>query len=180
MKNMASPWRVLLLGFAFLALQACNKVDDAEKKPEGTPVSISGYNYTIEGIQEFYVNGAWGGNLGIGDGGGSIVCCVMLPDKWTPGLSATVAWRRSDCQGNGPGNARCPFGTQGEGWHEKTLKTIVPIEPYDRPNAVQVIFLPNDEVKIYSFRAGVLNPDHPSKLGPPRPLGHPEWKLYHE
>ncbi len=179
LKLQSTLWRVLLLGFVFLTLQACSKADDADKKPEGTPVSISGYNYTIEGIQEFYVNGAWGGGISIGGGGGSIVCCVMLPDKWTPGLSVTVEWRRSDCQGNGPGNERCPFEPDRK-WHYKNLKVIVPIEPYDHPNGVQVMFLPNDEVKIYSFRAGVLNPDHPSKLGPPRPLDHPEWKPYHE
>ncbi len=173
-----SLWRILLLGFVFLTLQACSKADDADKKPEGTPVSISGYNYTIEGIQEFYVNGAWGGNLGIGDGGGSIVCCVMLPDKWTPGLSATVEWRRSDCQGNGPGNERCPFGTHGEGWHEKTLKSTVPVEPYDRPNTLQVMFLPNDEVKIYSSMYDAGHTSHPSKLGRPYPIGHPEHPAY--
>ena len=179
LKPQSTLWRILLLGFVFLTLQACSKADDADKKPEGTPVSISGYNYTIEGIQEFYVNGEWGGGLGIG-AGYDMTCCVMLPDKWTPGLSATLEWRRSDCQGNGPGNERCPFGTHGEGWHEKTLKSTVPIEPYDRPNAVQVMFLPNDEVKIYVVPVDPDHPDHPAKLGRPHPIDHPEWKPYHE
>lgn len=180
LKSQSTFWWVLLLGLTCLALQACSKTEEANKKPEGTAVAISGYNYTIEGIQEFYVNGTWGSNLGIGDGGGGRVCCVMLPDKWTPGLSATVEWRRSDCGGNGPGNARCPFGTHGEGWKEKAIKVLVPIEPYNRPNELQVVFLPNDEVKIYSFYAGLQHPDHPAKLGDPRPLDHPEWRPYHE
>lgn len=179
LKLQSTLWRVLLLGFVFLTLQACSKADDADKKPEGTPVSISGYNYTIEGIQEFYVNGAWGGGISIGGGGGSIVCCVMLPDKWTPGLSATVEWRRTDCKGDK--FKRCPERVEDlDKWPMLSTKKNVLIEPYDHPNGVQVMFLPNDEVKIYSFRAGVLNPDHPSKLGAPRPLDHPEWKPYHE
>jgi hypothetical protein len=162
-----------------LLLTACRQSADqaaTPAKPTGTPVSISGYNYTIEGIQEFYVNGAWGSNLGIADGGGSTVCCVQLPDKWTPGLSATVKWERSDCGGNGPGNARCPFGTGGEGWHLKNLDATVPIEPYERPYDLQVMFLPGDEIKLYVFGAGPINPAHPSKLGRPHPIGHPEWK----
>lgn len=171
-----SLWKVGVCCLLAFLLQACSKANDTPK-PEGTPVSISGYNYTLEGIQEFYVNGAWGGGISIGGGDGT-VCCVQLPDKWTSGLTVTVEWKRSDCGGSGPGNDRCPIG--GDEWHFKTLKKTVPIEPYDRPNWLQVMFLPDDEVKIYSFGAGPLNPDHPSKLGRPHPIGHPEWKRYHE
>ena len=167
-------WQIFSVLLLSSALQACSKVDDAAAKPEGTPVSISGYNYTNEGIQEFFVNAGWGGGLGIGEGGG-MVCCIALPDKWTPGLTATVEWRRSDCGGSGPGNERCPIGKRP--WAPpKTIKTTVPIEPYDRPNGAQVMFLPNDEVKIYVAPVYPEHPDHPAKLGRPHPIGHPEWK----
>lgn len=156
-------------------LQACKPADEASSKPEGSPASISGYNYTIEGIQEFSVNGQWGGNLGIGDGGGSNVCCVMLPKKWQPGLTAEVEWRRSDCGFRDPENERCPSDINKE-WHFKTLKKTVPIDFYDRPYGIYVAFLPNDEVKIYVTLAGLDNPEHPAKLGRARPLDHPEWK----
>lgn len=154
-------------------LQGCGKTEEPAKE-EGSASSISGFNYSNEGIQEFYVNGQWGGAISIGGGYGN-VCCVVIPDKWAPGLSATVTWRRSDCGGSGPGNNRCPFGTGGEGWHHKTLEATVPVEPYDRPNDVQVMFLPNDEVKIHVSHFDPDHPDHPSKLGKPRPLDHPEW-----
>jgi hypothetical protein len=157
-----------------LLLTACGQSAEQAAKPTGTPVSITGYNYTIEGIQEFYVNGAWGSNLGIADGGGSTVCCVQLPDKWTPGLSAKISWRRSDCGGTGPGNTRCPIGKRP--WHYKNLEATVPIEPYERPYDLQVMFLPGDEIKLYIFWAGPSHPAHPSKLGRPHPIGHPEWK----
>ena len=172
LKLQSTLWRVLLLGFVFLTLQACSKADDADKKPEGTPVSISGYNYTIEGIQEFYVNGEWGGGLGIG-AGYDMTCCVMLPDKWTPGLSATVEWRRTDCKGDKV--KRCPERVEDlDKWPMSSTKKVIPIEPYDRPNAVQVMFLPNDEVKIYVVPVDPDHPDHPAKLGRPHPIGHPE------
>lgn len=160
---------LLLSGF----LLACNRADGESAKQEGTPVSISGYNYTIEGIQEFRVNDQWGGGVSIG-GGYGIVCCIVIPDKWKPGLTAEIEWRRSDCGGNGPGNDRCPIGKRP--WAPaKTLKTIVPIERYDQPYTAYVVFLPNDEVKIYISPFGPDNPKHPSRLGRPRPIDHPEW-----
>jgi len=159
--------RCLLLSvFLLVAVTAC------DSKDEGSASSIAGYNYTNEGIQEFYVNGQWGSNLGIGDGGGSYVCCIMLPKKWTPGLSATVAWVRSDCQGDRIN--RCPNG--GDSWPHKTLEATVPIEPYDRPYTTYVAFLPKDEVKIYVTPMGLISSKHPAKLGMPRPLDHPEWE----
>ena len=162
------------LGLLLLAivLQSCSKSTD-ETQPEGTPASVTGYNYTFEGIQEFYVNGAWGGGVSVGGGNGQ-VCCVQLPDRWTPGLTAKVHWVRSDCGDENVGGKRCPFG--GDSWPHKDLEATVAIEPYDRPGDVQVMFLPKDEIKIYVFGAGPINPAHPSKLGTPRPLDHPEWK----
>jgi hypothetical protein len=153
-------------------LPAC---DSAEQ--EGSASSISGYNYTNEGIQSFYVNGQWGGAISIGGGGGSYGCCVTLPQKMKPGLSAKVTWVRSDCQGDRI--KRCPRGTGGNGWaQDKTLEATVPIERYERAYTTYVAFLPNDEVKIYVTLEGLGNPNHPAKLGRPRPLDHPEWKPY--
>lgn len=113
--------------------------------------------------------------MSIGAGGGSNVCCVNLPKKWQPGLSAEVTWRRSDCGFRDPENERCPSDINKE-WHFKTLKATVPIEFYDRPSGFYVTFLPNDEVKIYVSPYGPDHPDHPSKLGRAHPLDHPEWK----
>ena len=168
---------VYAIATALLAImvQGCSKAEPP--KQEGTASSIAGYNYTTEGIQEFFVNEAWSGGLGIGEGGGSIVCCVMLPDKWKEGLSATVSWRRSDCGGvDENGDSKCAKMEIGT-WPKKTLKKEVPIELYSQPSRVQVMFLPNDEVKIYVSSLGPQHPDHPSKLGRARPLDHPEWKL---
>lgn len=173
--------RVLLLCwalFAVLLLTACSK---APPKNEASSTSISGYNYTSEGIQEFYVNGAWGGAISIG-GGGATVCCINLPDKWTPGLKVMVEWERSDCGLEGPRGSRCPvppdFETTGKlpPWQHKKLKEEVAIEPFEKSDTVQVFFLPNDEVKIYVSSLGPGNQDHPAHLGRPHPLDNPNWK----
>lgn len=166
---------ILGVALALFSLASCAPADPGPKKEEGVPVGIEGYNYTIEGIQEFSVDGAWGGGISIGGGGAGVVCCVVLPPQWRSGLSAKVRWVRSDCRGTGPGNPRCPFGTGGEGWHHQNLEVEVPVEPYERPNRVMVVFLPKDEVKIYVMSSKVSLEDF-EKLGDPRPLDHPEWR----
>ncbi|MFG6447156.1 DUF3304 domain-containing protein [Roseateles sp. BYS180W] len=164
-----------------LLLTGCYKAPEPDK--DSIPTSIVGHNYTSEGIQEFYVDGGWGGGLGIGQGGASNVCCVVLPAKWRPGLEVTVEWVRSDCGGRVIDEKRCPplppgfaIGQKPPRWERKTLKKIVPIEPYERVWDLQVMFLLNDEVKIYSSRFDVIHPEHPSGLGKPRPLDNPDWK----
>lgn len=173
--------RVLLLGWALFAvlLTACSK---APPKNEASSSSISGYNYTREGIQEFYVNGAWGGAISIG-GGGATVCCVNLPDKWTPDLKVTIEWKRSDCGERGPGgNDRCPSfshlqaGDEIPEWQMKNMKKEVAVESFEKGDTVQVFFLPNDEVKVYVSSLGPGHQDHPAHLGRPHPLDNPNGK----
>ncbi len=159
-------------------LTACSK---EPLKNEASSSSISGYNYTSEGIQEFFVTGAWGSGISIG-GGGAMVCCVNLPDKWTPDLKVTVEWERSDCGPEGPRGSRCPVPPDLEitgklpPWAHKKLKKNVPIEPYEKSDTVQVFFLPNDEVKVYVYPDDPHAVGHPAKLGPPHPLDNPNWK----
>lgn len=170
----------LLLAVCFVwMLTACSK---EPPKNEASSNAISGYNYTSEGIQEFFVNGAWGSGISIG-GGGATVCCVNLPDKWTPDLKVTIEWKRSDCGERGPGGGdRCPSfshlqpGDKIPEWQMKTLKKEVPIEPYEKSDTVQVFFLPNDEVKVYVYPDDPHAVGHPAKLGSPHPLDNPNWK----
>lgn len=49
--------RMWIIGVAVLLL-ACGK---ELPKNEASASTISGFNYSSEGIQEYYVNGAWGG-----------------------------------------------------------------------------------------------------------------------
>lgn len=174
--------RTQLLSWALLGvllLTACSK---ESPKNEASSSSISGYNYTSEGIQEFFVNGTWSGGISIG-GGGATVCCVNLPDKWTPDLRVTIEWERSDCGERGPTNTRCPplpagfeAGQTPPPWHYKKLKKEVPIEPFEKGDTIQVFFLPNDDLKIYVSSLGPGHQDHPAHLGHPHPVGNPNGK----
>jgi len=60
---------------------------------EKVGLSYRAYNHTNEHIASIVINGE-GGILDAGahgEGGG--VCCVVLPQKWRPGLSATIKWQ---------------------------------------------------------------------------------------
>ncbi len=172
--------RVLLLCWALFAvlLTACSK---APPKNEASSSSIAGYNYTSEGIQEFFVNGAWGGGISIG-GGGATVCCVNLTEKWSPELKVTIEWERSDCGERGPGSARCPIPENETAlsppvkWQYKKFQKEVPLEPFEKSDTVQVFFLPNDEVKVFVSSLGPGHPEHPAHLGRPHPLDNPNGK----
>ena len=148
--------------FALLTLTACDVTNNDQPDPNLTASSLSRYNFSSEGIQEFYVDGVWGSGVGIGSGGGS-VCCVMIPRKWHEGLQVTVEWRRSDCGGVNENNHSKCAGMKGD-WPMKILKKIVPIESYDVLDETQVFFLPHDEIKIYVTDKSPWHAGHPSKL----------------
>lgn len=137
-------------------------------KPDKIAAPVTGYNYTFEGVQGFSVNDASGQNLPPFGGGGGQSCCAMLPAKWTPDLKATVHWTIGHF--TKPWSERKNLSVLEQEaccWTQRTLEKTVSIEPYAEPGVLQVFFLPNDEIKVYSFDAGPSNPNHPSKMGYP-------------
>jgi hypothetical protein len=78
----------LSLGLVVCALMGC-----ADEK---IPVSIVGYNHTDKYIHSFTVNGGGGSNAFAHSGGGSFVCCVLVPPKWRPELKAQIRWMNED------------------------------------------------------------------------------------
>src|SRR5699024_5353072 len=63
-------------------------------------LTFHGYNYTDHYIDNYYVDGAWGGNLFLSDkttGGGKSTCCV----RWVVGqklpVTVKVRWESSAC-----------------------------------------------------------------------------------
>jgi hypothetical protein len=108
------------------------------------PVSLVGYNHTDKTIAAFYVNGAWGGNITPGSGGGSFVCCAELPDPWHVGYAVTVTWE--DHQG-------------------RLQRSVVPVPEYD-PKTVagfKVHFLRDGQIKVFANRVMLGHPDYPLK-----------------
>ncbi|WP_155520603.1 DUF3304 domain-containing protein, partial [Ralstonia solanacearum] len=51
------------------------------------------------------------------------VCCLIYPEKWSPGLTAKVKWTTSSSDPNATGDAAKPH------WHE----AVVPIDQYSKP-----------------------------------------------
>src|SRR5450830_56426 len=146
----ANSWRVvpklsaLALGLGLLAsLSGCAK--------EMIPVSVTGYNHMKdESIAGFSVNGGSGGNLApeSADEGG--MCCVSIPERWRPGMKATVTWEYGySSRDSGP-----PFPPQ---------KVVVDIPEYTPENLgnVQVHFYSNHRIKVVVSRYGIRGPAYP-------------------
>ncbi|MET3493653.1 DUF3304 domain-containing protein [Variovorax boronicumulans] len=149
---------------AGMGLAACKPVT---AKP--LTVGITGYTFTSEGIQEYYVNGVRGSNLPPYGGGGSTSCCVPLPAKWTPDLTVKVDWitghwtvPMEQIMAMDISDAiKCCLA-------RRTLSKVVPVERYEVAALVQVFFLPEDEIKVWVYDPGPQNPSHPSRMGYPK------------
>jgi hypothetical protein len=124
-------------------LQACGD--------SGTPVSLTAYNHgRTHDIEYFTVNGP--GGVGLRRGGRSgETCCIVIPNKWRPGLKTSVTW--SYISPNDKESEVMPVITR-----------EVEFQKYSEPNAVQVHFYENDKVKIVVSRCSPEHPFYPLSL----------------
>ena len=106
--------------------------------------SLTGYNHTDKFIGAFYVNGAWGGNISQGTGGGSFVCCADLPNPWYEGYSVTVEWEDED---------------------SIMHKRVVPVPQYEarKTAGLKVHFLRSGQIKVFAGPTFLGHPDYPLK-----------------
>ncbi len=170
-------FRWLTLGCALvmvLALSGCEP--PAPRKVQDMAVGITGYNFTAEGVQEYYVNGSRGSNLPPYGGGGSTSCCVKLPGEWTPEVTVKVDWTIGDWKV--PYAQIAHLSTKEQMaccWAERTLSKTVPVERYGKEGGgVQVFFLPNDEIKVWVTDLGLGHAWHPSGVAYPKNPADPE------
>ncbi len=118
------------------------------------PASVRGYSHYIENsIAHFMVNGAMGSNLDTDGGGSASSCCIVLPARWQPGLTATVHVEYSTPQGRPPPPPPRTF--------------EVPIEEYTDQNqgALQVHFYPRGKVRIVVSKYSPGHPKYPAMDG---------------
>ncbi|MGV2290596.1 DUF3304 domain-containing protein [Trinickia sp. YCB016] len=109
-------------------------------------------------VSDFSVNGTGGFQAGTG---ASFVCCVVLPDKWYPGLTAHVKWEVSDWRDHVNG---------GE------FEADVPVDRYFEHGRVWVHFLPDGTVRVVVSNDGPYSPLYP---GPHDPIPQKQpWKDY--
>ncbi|WP_082107289.1 DUF3304 domain-containing protein [Chromobacterium vaccinii] len=143
----------LLLTILFIAtLTGC--------KDEMVAVPVGAYNYTNHDINTVWANGKWVGGPRVNEGGGT-AGSIELPMKYASGTIVKVEWQRNACIHGTPdckkrdasGNIIQVFGS----------KTVT-IPPYDGETMaeVQILLLPNNEVRIYADNRGITHPDHPS------------------
>lgn len=133
--------RRLLLLILLVPLAACFE-------EETVAVSYSANNHTDKWIVSILVNDE-GGILGASpQGSGTGICCVVLPRKWRPGLSARIKWRydstpKLDSHGKVVTNDGVPVLIESP-WNERTIE----LPPYDdRMGTFQLHFYPSGDVK---------------------------------
>lgn len=110
-------------------------------KPKMMIASINPYNFTNVAVIDLFVNDTWGGNSDAHSGGGSSVCCVLIPEKWHPGLLANVKWKKNE----------------DPTWY--TAQAEIP--PYTESAGLQVLFLEKNQIKLYVNDYWPCTPMHP-------------------
>ncbi|MES2870614.1 MAG: DUF3304 domain-containing protein [Pseudomonadota bacterium] len=142
----------------------------AESRPTMLGAPLSGVNHTSAAINYFSVNGSVGPNIGpYGGGPRSQKGAAVLPLKWRPGLMVVVEWEKDPNVGasvNWP-----PLGTEGyrAEYRKHAAKytrhrAVVEVAPYSELGALDVHFLPCDQVKVAAGTAYYGHPDHPYKF----------------
>jgi hypothetical protein len=152
--------RAILLLAGILTMTAC------QAQSKMLPTSVTGYNHTSAAINRFTVNGAGGPNIGPHQGGGSEVCCGVIPRVWTPGLRAIVEW---EADPNSNSSTKWPpLGTDAFRAELKkhaaqyTHHTVtVDIPKYDVAGSLKVHFLPCDQVRVSADNIKFGEPDYP-------------------
>ena len=139
-------------------------------KPKMLAAPVMGYNHTSAAINSFSLNGAGGPNIGPHQGGGKQSCCGLLPEEWHPGLTAEVVWEKD---ADPYSSSEWPEKRDSEAWHARMreeIKTwtqhraVVEIPQYGPEFcAIQVHFLPCDQVQVDTTCLTPQHPDYPYK-----------------
>jgi len=110
-------------------------------------VGVNGVNHMRNGnaIGQFYINGGAYGSIGDEGGGGSHMCCVMLPSVWRPGLQVEIRWELIDESVK----------------KQISYKAQVPVEKYDEVGDLVVHFFNNNKVRVVSSPYHVGGVSHP-------------------
>ena len=141
---------------AFAAMLASCGADDK------TAVSYTAYNETDRSIISIIINGEGGILHAPAHDGGGEMCCVVIPNRWKPGLKATIKWQESgDFQRDEHGEIVRIDGVPIV--IERPYKeTTVEIPKYDeRLGRFNVHFLPGGEVRAVVNLYGPRHPDYP-------------------
>lgn len=159
----ARTWMlVCLLGLALTACFGDEKIG----------VSYTTYNHTDEDIVSIVINGEGGIQDASAHEEGSRMCCVVLPEKWRPGLIATIKWQLDgDWQRDAQGKEVIRDGKKvlvPGPWKEQTVEVPRYISEELDWGTFYIHIFPNNEVKVLVNKFGASSPHHPF----PHPSGH--------
>ncbi len=139
-KGIAHPGIKALLVLLVVALLGCVFWD--RLFPGRTMIaSINPYNFTDVSIVDLYVNGTWGGNSYAHSGGGTSVCCISVPVKWNPDFTVKIKWKKTE--------------------DSKLYSAEAKIPRYVESAGLQVLFMGNDEIKVYLIDYWPCSSMHP-------------------
>ncbi|MDQ8034737.1 MAG: DUF3304 domain-containing protein [Bordetella sp.] len=176
--HLAASLRTLLapaLATLLVCLAACRPAEPPASPlppldPKGkAAVSMRGYNFTAEGVTGFDVNGARVSNLPAYGGGGKDTCCAMLPNRWSDGIKMRVDWQTSIWTVPYEQREHLPVEEQIRCCgRRRQLSAEVPVQRYERPATLQVLFLEDDKVQVWVSDYDLGHPSHPSGRHYPR------------
>ncbi|MET0775080.1 MAG: DUF3304 domain-containing protein [Pseudomonas mandelii] len=136
--------------------------------PEMVSTPVTAFNHTSASIIRFTINGAGGPHTPPHQGGEAEVCCSILPVQWNSGLRANVEWDKDpnpyeklerDQYGQIVKEAEIHHAA-GYSNHAATVE----IPKYaEGLCALQVHFLPCDQVKVSTTCFTPRHPDYPDK-----------------
>ena len=158
--------RVQVLGRVAAALLASSIafMHTACGQDDTVAVGYEAYNHTSTSINSVFVNSKGGVLNAPAYGGGGGVCCVVLPSKWRPGLTAVVKWEEDgDWLVDANGSVVFRDGKKVYVPRPFKQKTVF-IQKYldgDQTGRFQIHFFPGDDVKVSVLPYGPGHKDYP-------------------
>lgn len=138
--------RLLLLSLGGLFAWCLYSSIGNSAEPDLVAVDLSGMQHLGPdfNISEFFLDGTNGFNVGREGGGGSDVCCVLLPRQWRPGLSVDLRWEVA----NWIEVDKARKENQEVVPTFKHFKGRVPVEKYESPERVVVHFFEGGKARV--------------------------------
>jgi hypothetical protein len=153
--------RLLLLGLCgLLVWWLYSSLRESARRDAFVAVDIDGMQHMGPNfnIAQFFLDGVNGFNVGREGGGGSSVCCVLLPREWRPGLSVDLRWGINDWSEEIP--AEISAGNYGSVTSGGVYRARVPVEKYDATGTVIVHFFAGGKARVV---VGLPGPDELSR-----------------
>ncbi|UTH76617.1 DUF3304 domain-containing protein [Chromobacterium sp. IIBBL 290-4] len=148
---MQKRWLTALILSMLALLAGCQSLAGEEMK--GAPARVVNADKSIRVIWATF------NSQGVSGGGGD-ECCINIPRKWQPGMTAEITWKKDPSPDKNPDGSAEPAWKNGMStpeWREwmrihkssyKTLRKTINVPKYERTCGVSFIFLPCDDPRV--------------------------------